>query len=128
MSDISILFLAPNWRVSLVRVFRKSLTSKVTLIGADSDSYSAALKVMDRGYVIPHFSEPGCMDRIRDICEKENIHTILPLTNKAIAFMDKNRDWFGKDNLSLYLADSTVIQTCNDKRRLADFFKKNNFL
>ena len=122
MEDISILFLAPNWRVSLVRAFRKSLTEKVTLIGADSDSYSSALKVMDRSYVIPRFSEQRCIDKIISICEKENINTILPMTNKAIAFMDRNRDQFNKGNLLLYLADSAVIKICNDKRRLADFF------
>ena len=122
MKDIRILFLAPNWRVSLVRVFRKSSTEKVTLVGADSDPHSAALKVMDRSYVVPEFSEQECIDKIRSICEKENIHSILPMTNKAIVFMDKNRDCFDRGNLSLYLPDSTTIQICTDKRRLADFF------
>ena len=126
MEDIRILFLAPNWRVSLARVFRKLLTEQVTLVGADSDPHSAALKVMDRSYVIPQFSEQGCIDKICSICAKENIHTILPTTNKAIEFMDNHRDRFDKDNLLLYLADSTVIQTCNDKRKLADFFRRNN--
>jgi len=125
MKNIRILFLAPNWRVSLTRVFRKSAREKVTLVGADSDPHSAALKVMDQSYVIPQFSEQGCIEKIHSICEKENIHTVLPMTNKAIAFMDKNRDWFDKDNLSLYLSDSVVIKTCIDKRKLADFFQKN---
>ena len=62
MEDICILFLAPNWKVSLARKFQKSITRKVVIVGADSDSYSAALKVMDKSYVIPKFSEPGCAD------------------------------------------------------------------
>ena len=128
MKDIRILFLAPNWKVSLTRMFQQSPTEKVTLVGADSDPHSAALKVMDRSYVVPQFSEQRCVDEIRDICEKENIHTILPMTNKAIAFMDQNRDRFDKDNLSMYLADSVAIQTCTDKRRLADFFQKNDIV
>ena len=126
MKDICILFLAPNWRVSLLRSFKKSMPEKVFLIGADSDHDSSALKVVDRSYVIPKFVEQECVERIRIICEKEKISAILPMTNKAIAFMDKNRNWFGKGDLSLYLADSPVIQTCNDKRRLANFFSQNN--
>ena len=94
MKDIRILFLAPNWRVSLLRSFKKSTAIKIFMVGADSDSYSAALNVVDKSYVIPEFSEPKCVEKIQAICAKENIHAILPMTNKAIDFMDKNRAGF----------------------------------
>ena len=127
MKDIRILFLAPNWRVSLLRSFKKSTAIKIFMVGADSDSYSAALNVVDKSYVIPKFSEPTCVEKIQAICAKENIHAILPMTNKAIDFMDKNRAGFDGGDLLLYLADHTLIQTSNDKRRLAEFFTQNNF-
>ena len=127
MKDIRILFLAPNWRVSLLRSFKKSTAIKIFMVGADSDSYSAALNVVDRNYVIPKFSEPKCVEKIQAICAKENIHAILPMTNKAIVFMDKNRAQFDKGDLLFYLADHTLIQICNDKRRLAEFFTQNDF-
>ena len=126
MQNIRVLFLAPNWRVSLIRSFKESIPEKLITIGADSDAYSAALKVVDRSYFIPRFTEPECVETIKNICERENIHTILPMTNKAILFMDKNRKWFDKSDLSLYLAESSTVQTCNDKRRLAEFFRQNN--
>ena len=127
MKDIRILFLAPNWRVSLLRSFKKSTAIKIFMVGADSDSYSAALNVVDKSYVIPKFSEPTCVEKIQAICAKENIHAILPMTNKAIVFMDKNRAQFDKGDLLFYLADHTLIQICNDKRRLAEFFTQNDF-
>ena len=127
MKDIRILFLAPNWRVSLLRSFKKSTAIKIFMVGADSDSYSAALNVVDKSYVIPKFSEPTCVEKIQAICAKENIHAILPMTNKAIVFMDENRAQFDKGDLLLYLADHILIQICNDKRRLAEFFTQENF-
>jgi len=127
MKDIRILFLAPNWRVSLLRSFKKPTAIKIFIVGADSDSNSAALSVVDKSYVIPKFSEPNCVEKIQAICDKENIHAILPMTNKAIEFMDKNRAGFDEGDLLLYLADHTLIETCNDKRRLAEFFTQNNF-
>ena len=127
MKDIRILFLAPNWRVSLLRSFKKSTAIKTFMVGADSDSYSAALNVVDKSYVIPEFSEPTCVEKIQAICAKENIHAILPMTNKAINFMDKNRVEFNGGDLLLYLADHNRIQTSNDKRRLAEFFTQENF-
>jgi len=127
MKDIRILFLAPNWRVSLLRSFKKSTAIKIFMVGADSDSYSAALNVVDKSYVIPEFSEPTCVEKIQAICAKENIHAILPMTNKAIDFMDKNRAGFDGGDLLLYLADHNRIQTSNDKRRLAEFFAQEDF-
>ena len=97
------------------------------MVGADSDSYSAALNVVDKSYVIPEFSEPTCVEKIQAICAKENIHAILPMTNKAIDFMDKNRAGFDGGDLLLYLADHNRIQTSNDKRRLAEFFAQEDF-
>ena len=127
MKDIRILFLAPNWRVSLLRSFKKSTAIKIFMVGADSDSHSAALNVVDKSYVIPEFSEPKCVEKIQAICAKENIHAILPMTNKAINFMDKNRVEFDGGDLLLYLADHNRIQTSNDKRRLAEFFAQEDF-
>jgi carbamoyl-phosphate synthase large subunit len=127
MKDIRILFLAPNWRVSLLRSFKKSTAITIFMVGADSDSYSAALNVVDKSYVIPEFSEPTCVEKIQAICAKENIHAILPMTNKAIDFMDKNRAGFDGGDLLLYLADHNRIQTSNDKRRLAEFFAQEDF-
>jgi len=127
MKDVRILFLAPNWRVSLLRSFKVSTTIKTFMVGADSSFHSSALKVVDKSYVIPKFSEVECVEKIQNICDKENIHTILPSTNKAIAFLDKNRSKFDYSNLLLYLPDHDLIQTCNDKRKLAEFFIKNSF-
>jgi len=127
MKDIRILFLAPHWRVSLLRSFKKSTAIKIFMVGADSDSYSAALNVVDKSYVIPEFSESKCVEKIQALCAKENIHAILPMTNKAIVFIDENRAQFDKGDLLLYLADHTLIQICNDKRRLAEFFTQENF-
>jgi len=127
MKDIRVLFLAPNWRVSLLRSFKKPTAIKIFIVGADSDSNSAALRVVDKSYVIPKFSEPNCVEKIQAICDKENIHAILPMTNKAIEFMDKNRAGFDEGDLLLYLAGHTLIETCNDKRRLAEFFTQKNF-
>ncbi|MBT6600489.1 MAG: ATP-grasp domain-containing protein [Nitrospina sp.] len=127
MKDIRILFLAPNWRVSLLRSFKKSAAKKIFLVGADSDADSAALKVVDKSYVIPEFSEPKCIEKIQAICDTENINTILPITNKAIEFLDKNRTEFDEGDLLFYLADHKLVQTTSDKRRLAEFLKHNNF-
>ena len=89
MKDIRLLFLAPNWRVSLLRSFKKPTAIKIFIVGADSDSNSAALSVVDKSYVIPKFSEPNCVEKIQSICDKENIHAIFPMTTKPLSLWTK---------------------------------------
>jgi len=112
MQDIRVLFLAPNWRVSLLRSFKKPTAIKIFIVGADSDSNSAALRVVDKSYVIPEFSEPNCVEKIKTICDKENINAIFPMTNKAIEFLDKNRAGFNDGDLLIYLADHSGQKPC----------------
>ncbi|MFQ5671708.1 MAG: ATP-grasp domain-containing protein [Nitrospinales bacterium] len=127
MKAINILFLAPNWRVSLVNAFQKTLRDLPCpgkLSGADSDPHSPALQVVDRAHVIPRFESPECLGEILTLCDRETIHAIIPLTNRAVEFLDANRTAFSQRNLHLLINDKAVIETCHDKLKLARFFRE----
>ena len=124
MFETNILFLAPHWRVTLVRAFRETLRKSGLpgkLLGADSDPLSPAFREMDRAGVIPRFSDTDCLGRIMDFCKRESAHAVIPLTNKAIEFLDANREAFAGENIRLLLNDSAVIETCHDKFKFAQF-------
>lgn len=86
----NILFLAPLWRVSLIKSFHEAmdrLRPKGRLVGADSDPDSAAFQILKFNYKFLPCSEPYCSQSVLDICRKENIRANLPLMNKAIEFL-----------------------------------------
>lgn len=126
MKELNLLLLAPHWRVSLVRAFQSSkarLGISGKLVGADSDPLAASLKVADAGYPLPLFEDSACRTKLIDICNSEAIDAILPMTNKAIEFLNRHRKHFDKDNLLVYLQDSGTIEVCHDKQKLAHFFE-----
>ncbi len=127
MKAVNLLFLAPHWRVSLVQAFQQSwkragLTGK--LIGADSDPYSAGLKALEHSHLIPQFDHPDCKQSVIEICKAESVNAVLPLTNKAIEFLDKHRESFFLNNCQLYIQSSETIQVCHDKLLLFNYLKK----
>ena len=64
MTETNILFLAPHWRVSLIKAFqgaRARLKMKGRMIGADSDPEAPASCLMDASFTLPPFSESGCL-------------------------------------------------------------------
>jgi len=126
MKALNLLFLAPHWRVSLVRDFQLSkarLGVFGKLAGTDSDPFAASLKVVDIQYSLPRFEDSACKNKLIDICNSEAIDAILPMTNKAIEFLNRHRKDFEKDNLLAYLQDSKTIEICHDKQKLALFFE-----
>ena len=124
MKKLTLLFLAPHWRVSLVRAFQDAKTrfaAAVKLLGADSDPLAPSLKVVDVPCLIPRFDDPVCKPAVLELCQREGVDAILPLTNKAVEFLHRHRQEFNRDNLLAYLQEPETIELCHDKARLSQF-------
>lgn len=126
MKAINLLLLSPHWRVTLVQAFQSSKTRlgvSGKIVAADSDSLAASLKVVDASHTLPPFDGPACKNKMLDICGMEAIDAILPMTNKAIEFLDRHRQDFARNNWLAYLQNSKTIEICHDKQKLAGFFE-----
>jgi carbamoyl-phosphate synthase large subunit len=126
MKAINLLLLSPHWRVSLVREFQSAkarLGIHGNIVAADSDSLAASLNAVDTSHTLPPFDDPACKKKLIDICDREAIDAILPMTNKAIDFLDLQRQNFANNDLLAYLQDSKTIEICHDKQKLAGFFE-----
>jgi carbamoyl-phosphate synthase large subunit len=130
MKAINLLLLAPHWRVSLARAFQTANKARTgfygKLVGADSDPLAASLNAVDTRCPLPSFDDSACKNKLLDICHKEAIHAILPMTNKAIEFLHRHRNDFNEGNLLAYLQDSKTIEICHDKQKLARFFESES--
>ncbi len=124
MKELTLLFLAPHWRVSLVRAFQNAKSRfelPVKLLGADSDSLAPSLQVVDVACIIPRFDDSACKSALLEFCQREGVDAILPLTNKAVEFLDHHRKDFNQGDLLVYLQDPQTIEVCHDKLKLARF-------
>jgi carbamoyl-phosphate synthase large subunit len=131
MKAINLLLLAPHWRVSLVQAFQKTKARLQVFgktVGADSDPLAASLKVVDASHTLPSFDDPACKNKLTEVCNSEAINTVLPMTNKAIEFLDRHRKDFNEGNRLAYLQGSKTIATCHDKQELAGFFADEGIL
>ena len=125
MNEINILFLAPHWRVTLMRAFQDSWSKRQLpgrLLGADSDAQAGAMQVLTESFTLPEFSDPTCLDQLRDLCKREAVSLVFALTNKAVDFLDTNRKAL-KSYIS-YLPPAETVAVCHDKLKLAERFKE----
>ncbi|NIQ03884.1 MAG: hypothetical protein GWM98_30260, partial [Nitrospinaceae bacterium] len=82
------------------------------LVAADSDPHAPALRQVDHARVVPPFSDPACRDAVLNLCRDHAIQTIVPLTNKAVEFLDAHREILHPCGLGPFLPDSALIDTC----------------
>jgi carbamoyl-phosphate synthase large subunit len=130
METLKVLFLAANWRVSLVKAFQDAKTQCETpfqLIAVDSDALAPALQVADRSHSLPLFSDSSCLESLLTICRTQAIDAIIPLTNKAIDFLNTHRDELSGGNRRLFIQESSTIEICHDKWNLWKFMELEGF-
>ena len=130
MEMLKILFLAVNWRVSLLKTFqdaKKHFKTPFQLIAVDSDPLAPALKIADRSHRLPLFSDSSCLESLLTICKTQGIDVIIPLTNNAIDFLDQYREELNRKNLRLFIQESRVIKVCHDKWNLWNFMEQEGF-
>ena len=124
MKMLKILFLAANWRVSLIKAFQDAKANSntpVQLIAVDSDSLAPSLKIADQSHCLPLFSDSSCLESLLTICRKQTLNAIVPLTNNAIDFLDKYREQLNGENRRLFIQESFAIKACHDKWNLWKF-------
>ena len=130
METLKVLFLAANWRVPLVRAFQDAKTQCETpfqLIAVDSDSLAPALQVADRSHSLPLFADSSCLESLLTICRTQAIDAIIPLTNKAIDFLNTHREELSGGNRRLFIQESPAIEICHDKWNLWKFMELEGF-
>ena len=127
---LKILFLAANWRVSLLKAFQDAKANSnvpVQLIAVDSDSLAPALNIADRSHCLPLFSDSSCLESLLKIFRKLTIDAIVPLTNNAIDFLDEYREELSGENRRLFIQESITIKVCHDKWNLWKFMIQEGF-
>lgn len=121
---MNILFLAPAWRVSLIKSFQDVKSSKKLdfgLLAADSDILSPALYFADQFHIVPKFYSSDFNAILLNLCKKEKITAIVPLSNKAIAALEKLKPDLESMDIVLVLSPTKTNHICLDKWRCYQF-------
>lgn len=115
---MKILLTAIGKRVELI----KHLKTKANVIGVDSSMQNAARFFADAFYAVPKASEPGYIDTLAEICQKEKVDFIIPLHEAEFGILSANRKLFENIGSVLVLSDEEIIGICKDKYKTAEFF------
>jgi len=88
------LILAAGTRNKIVQYFKKAWQGEGLIVATDASELGPAIYDADKYYIVPPISDPGYIDIILDICEKENISGLLSLIDPELSLLAKNKERF----------------------------------
>lgn len=111
----NIMFCSCGRRAKLLQDFRKSMKGCGKIVATDFSPVAPALFMADSAYLVPRIDAPNYMEKVLEICEKENIKAITTLIDPEIELLAKHREeLLQKGILPLCPADWTA-HLCFDK-------------
>jgi carbamoyl-phosphate synthase large subunit len=124
---MNILITSVGRRTKLIEYFKKELRGNGKVIATDCSSLAPALYTSDKSYVVPSITDSGYMEKIIDICVKENIAAILSLIDPELLLLAESRKTFEDMGIKVIVSDYSAVDTCHDKIKMRDFIVHHGF-
>lgn len=85
-----------------------------------ADAYS-----VNEFYQAPYATdEERYLNFIKDICKKENINYIMPLTDVEVDVFNNNREWFIQNNICICISSKETLDICRNKKTIEEFISQ----
>lgn len=91
---MNILILSCGTRNKIVQYFKRTVGSDGMVVATDMSPYAPALYEADKYYLVPRITEPGYIDIVLDICQKEKINGVLSLIDPELSLLAQNEECF----------------------------------
>ena len=88
---INILVLSVGTRNKIIQYFKKELQGKGKVVATDMSRLAPALYEADAFYIVPRMTDPGYIEKILEICKKEEITGVLSLIDPELSLIAQNK-------------------------------------
>lgn len=109
----------------LVKCLKDNGEREIRVIGIDMHYDSTLESLYDAIYEVPRASDERYIDRILEICAKENVDVVLPfMSAELIPLLDRMED-FDKAGVKVAVGDRKSIEITTNKYAFYAFLKEN---
>lgn len=128
----NILILSVGTRNKIVQYFKETLTKKDGIrtgkvIAADMSLLAPALYEADKYYRVPQITDPGYIEKILEICEKEEITGVLSLIDPELSLLAENEKEFQKRGVTVIGSSYESCERCLDKWQMYIWLKEHGY-
>ena len=96
------------------------------IIGVDIEERGADFDWIDKHYFIPLPDSRQFIDKIQEICLRENIHLVIPWSDEEVEAIARHSELFSKNGTAVLCSPYKTIQRTIDKGIMLQELKKTN--
>ena len=124
---MNILILSCGTRNKIVQYFKRTVGDRGSVIATEMSPYAPALYEADRFYLVPRITEPGYLEQILEICQKEKIDGVLSLIDPELSLLAKNREQFDALGVTVIGSDYALCERSLDKMEMYRWLREHGY-
>ena len=124
---MNILVLSAGTRNKIVQYFKRTLEGKGTVIATDMSELAPAIYEADKYYIVPRMSEPGYLDKILSICEKEHIDGVLSLIDPELSLLAEHAEDFKSAGTTVIGSSYALCEMSLDKFQMYNWLVEHGY-
>ena len=115
---MNILILAAGTRNKIVQYFKRAFDGIGTVVATDASALGPAIYDADKYYIVPPITEKGYIDKILDICKKEQISGVLSLIDPELSLLAENKKKFDAVGTTIIGSSYDLCEMALDKMQM----------
>ena len=124
---MNFLILAAGTRNKIVQYFKRTFDGVGDVIATDASPLGPAIYDADRHYIVPPISDSNYINRILDICKKENIGGVLSLIDPELSLLAKNADRFEALGTKVIGSSYELCEMALDKMLMYEWLRSHGY-
>lgn len=122
---LNILITSVGRRYKLIEYFKKEFFHSDNIILTDCDEFAPALKLGDKQYIVPRIESEDYINKLVEICLKEEISAIFSLIDPEQVLLSKYKPLFDDIGVKLISSRYEINELCLDKYKMYQFCINN---
>lgn len=115
---INILILSAGTRNKIVQYFKRALQGQGNVIAADMSPMAPAVYEADRHYFLPRITDPGYVDLVLSLCQRERITGVLSLIDPELSLLAANEARFARSGVTVLGSPFALCERALDKMEM----------
>ena len=124
---MNILILSCGTRNKIVQYMKRELSGRGRVIATDMSPNAPALYEADAFYLVPKITEPGYIDRVLEICRKEQIQGVFSLIDPELSLLAEHEQSFRQIGTTVIGSSYELCERTLDKWQMYLWLKEHGY-
>lgn len=124
---MNFLILAAGTRNKIVQYFKNTFEGVGNVVATDASMLGPAIYEADKYYIVPPINEEGYIDKILEICEKEQISGVLSLIDPELSLLAENIERFDEFGVTIIGSPYELCEMALDKMKMYKWLSNHGY-